>query len=39
MTPEELLTVYWDTVGMDRAEADVLDALAKEVLTAVTLRM
>lgn len=37
MTPEELLTVYWDSIGMDRAKADVLDALAKEVLTAVTI--
>ena len=32
MTPEQLLTTYWKTVGLDEAEAVVMQALAVEVL-------
>lgn len=35
MTPAELLSIYWDTIGMEGAEADVLQQMAKEVFTAV----
>ncbi len=35
MTPAQLLAIYWDTIGLDTAEAEVMAALAKEVLTAV----
>ncbi len=30
MTPEQLLTTYWKTVGLDEAEAGVMQALAEE---------
>jgi exonuclease SbcD len=33
MRPEQLLAAYWDTVGLDTAEADLMQALAREVLT------
>ena len=35
MTPEQLLTTYWKTVGLDEAEAGVMQALAEEVLGEV----
>ena len=35
MTPEQLLTTYWKTVGLDEEEAAVMQALAEEVLGEV----
>jgi exonuclease SbcD len=35
MSPVELLAVYWDTIGLDPAEAEVMQALGSEVMTAV----
>ncbi len=35
LSPAELLAIYWDAIGMDTAEADVLQQMAGEVFTAV----
>lgn len=35
LTPEELLEMYWDTIGLEPAEAEAMQQLAKVVLTAV----
>ncbi len=32
MTPQELLGTYWQTIGLDQEEADVMQALAAEIL-------
>ena len=32
MTPEQLLTTYWKTVGLDEEEAEVMQAMAVEIL-------
>jgi DNA repair protein SbcD/Mre11 len=32
LTPETLLSVYWDTIGLESEEADMMQTLAKDVL-------
>ena len=34
LTPEQLLDMYWDTIGLDAEEIPAMQALAKEVLSA-----
>jgi len=35
MTPAELLSIYWDAIGMDATEAEVLQALAQELFATI----